>query len=130
MENLPKDIKTYIKNNEIFVSGLKSGIKYFTNMIITNPISGELITLTPTILILNKVKYSWNYLIIAILVIIILAFAVYYYSNKYINSKLVLNYEQNDIRNMESFPYEENIRNISESSKKTTEYINLEESQI
>ena len=135
MQNLPKDIKTYIKKNEIYVSGLKSGTKYFINMIIRNPISGELITLTPTILDFNKNKAPFNYfyLVIAVVLIIILGIGVYYYRSKYIVTKAVLNYEQNDIRNMASLPYGEgsnDLRNISQSSKNTTQYINIEESKI
>ncbi len=134
MNQLPKNVKTYIKNNEIFVSGLKFGIKYFVNMIIRNPISGELITLTPTILEPNvKIQFNYFYIIFAVIVIILLAVGVWYYRNKYIVTKAVLNYEQNDIRNMASFPYGDgssDLRKISQSSKNSTQYINIEESKI
>jgi hypothetical protein len=134
MQNLPKNVKTYIKNNEIFVSGLKLGIKYFVNMIIRNPISGELITLTPTILEVNtKTQFNYLYLVVAVILIILLAVGLWYYRNKYIVTKAVLNYEQNDIRNMASFPYGDgsnDLRNISQSSKNSTQYINIEESKI
>ena len=137
MEALPKDIKTYMKDNEIYVSGLKKGIKYFINMIIRNPISGELITLTPTILEVNKVKNYWNYIIIVVIIVMILAGGVYYYRNKYLNTKAELNYEQNDIKNVSSlslgesnFSSRNNFSGISQTSKNTTQYFNLDESKI
>ena len=137
MENvLPKGIKTYTKDNEIYVSGLKSGVKYFTNIIIRNPISGELITFTPTIIEVNKSSLSWYYLIIPILVIIVLAVGVYYYRTQYLVTKAVLNYERNDIRNMATLPYGSgnndlnSISAISQASKNTTQYLNLDESKI
>jgi hypothetical protein len=137
MENvLPKGIKTYTKDNEIYVSGLKSGVKYFTNIIIRNPISGELITFTPTIIEVNKSSLSWYYLIIPILVIIVLAVGVYYYRTQYLVTKAVLNYERNDIRNMATLPYGSgnndlsSVSAISQASKNTTQYLNLDESKI
>ena len=136
MENLPKGVKTYIKDDQIYVSGLKSEIKYYTNMIIRNPISGELITLTPTILELNKKNNSWIYLIIAIIIIIILCIGVYYYRSKYLTTKEVLNYEQNDIRNIPSLSYGEGGSNSARSNsitpmtKNTTKYNILGESRI
>ena len=137
MENvLPKGVKTYTKDNEIYVSGLKSGVKYFTNIIIRNPISGELITFTPTIIEVNKSSLSWYYLIIPILVIIVLGVGVYYYRTQYLVTKAVLNYERNDIRNMATLPYGSgnndfnSISAISQTSKNTTQYLNLDESKI
>ena len=135
---LPKNVKTYKKNNEIYVSGLKSGVKYFTNIIIRHPISGELITFTPTIIETNKINIPWIYIVIAILVIIILTIGVYYYRTKYLVTKAVLNYEQNDIRNMASLQYGSGRNDqsgdissiISQQSKNTTQYINLDESKI
>ena len=137
MDNaLPKGVKTYIKDNELYISGLKSGVKYFTNIIIRNPISGELIILTPTIVEVNKSSMSWYYLVIPILVIIVLAVGVYYYRTQYLVTKAVLNYERNDIRNMATLPYGSgnsdlsSISTISQASKNTTQYLNLDESKI
>ena len=136
MESPPNEIKTYIKNNEIYIKGLKQGIKYFINMIIKNPISGELVTLTPTIIEVYKTKYSMVYLIVPIIIIVILFIGVYYYRSKYLDTKSVLNYEQNDIKNIDSFPYgstSSDIRTssqISKASKNTTQYFNLGESKI
>ena len=50
MKNSTQNYKTYVKDNEIYISGLKSSTKYFINIIIRNPSSSELITLTPTII--------------------------------------------------------------------------------
>jgi hypothetical protein len=137
MDNvLPKGVKTYIKDYEIYVSGLKSGVKYFANIIVRNPISGELITFTPTIIEVNKSSMSWFYLIILILVIIVLVVGVYYYRTQYLVTKAVLNYERNDIRNMATLPYGSgnndlsSISAISQASKNTTQYLNLDESKI
>ena len=137
----PRDIKTYIKNNEIYIKGLKPRIKYFVNIIIKNPISGELIALTPTIIELNSIiMNSKIYLIIAIFIIIIIIIyiiGICYYRIKYLDTKSVLNYEQNDIRNIGSFPYgstSSDIRSssseISQASKNVTPYINLGERNI
>ena len=137
MEKPPKSIKTYIKDNEIYVSGLKKRVKYFINMIIRNPISGELITLTPTILEISIIKYPLKYIIIAAIIIIILAGGVYYYRKKYLNTKAELNNEQNDIKNVSNLSYgESNFNNrhafseISQTSKNTTQYFNLDENKI
>ena len=113
-------------------------LTYFTNIIIRHPISGELITFTPTIIETNKINIPWIYIVIAILVIIILTIGVYYYRTKYLVTKAVLNYEQNDIRNMASLQYGSGRNDqsgdissiISQQSKNTTQYINLDESKI
>ena len=60
-----------------------------------------------------------------------------YYRKEYLVTKAVLNYEQNDLRNMDNFRYEDGSSSrrgisseISSSSKSTTKYINLEDSKI
>ena len=140
MKNGTKIANSYVKNDEIYLSGLKPGKKYFINIILRNPISGELITLTPTIIEMNKYnKYSLplGYIILAIIIFIILVIIICYYRKEYLVTKAVLNYEQNDVRNMANFPYEsgsssrrELSSEISSNSKSSTKYINLEESKI
>ena len=137
MKNTTKDIKTYVKNEEIYISGLKPGKKYFMNIILRNPISGELFTLTPTIIENKKAKFPIGYIIIPIIIIIILVVVVFYYRKEYLVTKAVLNYEQKDVRNMDNLRYEDGSSSgrgisseISSSSKNTTKYINLDDNKI
>ena len=137
MKNTTKGISSYVKNEEIFISGLKPGKKYFMNIILRNPISGELFTLTPTIIENKKANFPIGYIIIPLIIIIILVIVICYYRKEYLVTKAVLNYEQNDLRNMDNFRYEDGSSSrrgisseISSSSKSTTKYINLEDSKI
>ena len=136
MKNSTEGFKTYLKDNEIYVSGLKSSTKYFMNIIIRNPISGELITLTPTIVETKKMNFPLIFIIIPLIIIIILIIVIYYYRKEFLVTKAVLNYEQNDIKNMENFRYEsgsssrEFSSSISSNSKKSTQYMNLEDSKV
>ena len=138
MKNSTIDFKSYVKDNEIYISGLKSSTKYFINIIIRNPISGELITLTPTIIETKPFKLPITYIIIAIIIIIILFVVICYYRHEYLITKAELTYEQNDVRNIASFPYEDGAESrrgfnntpISSNSKSTTKYINIDESKI
>ena len=134
IDRLPDGIVSYIKDNEIYLSRLKKGQKYFCNVLIKNPISGELIIFTPTIIEVNYNFKSYGiYLAILIFIIVILVIIIIYYRKKYLNSKAVLNYEQNDIRNMDNLSSDKNEKyrsSISQGSKNTTRYINLEESKI
>ena len=136
MKNSTEGFKTYLKDNEIYVSGLKSSTKYFMNIIIRNPISGELITLTPTIVETKKMNFPLIFIIIPLIIIIILIIVIYYYRKEFLVTKAVLNYEQNDIKNMENFRYEsgsssrEFSSSISSNSKKSTQYTNLEDSKV
>ena len=138
MKNSTIDFKSYVKDNEIYISGLKSSTKYFINIIIRNPISGELITLTPTIIETKPFKLPITYIIIAIIIIIILFVVICYYRHEYLITKVELTYEQNDVRNIASFPYEDGAESrrgfnntpISSNSKSTTKYINIDESKI
>jgi hypothetical protein len=106
MKNVSRDVNSYVKNDEIYISGLKSGKRYFINIILRNPISGELFTLTPTIIENKKYKFPIGYIIIPIIIIIILVVIICYYRKEYLVTKAVLNYEQNDVRNMANLPYE------------------------
>ncbi len=107
------------------------------NIILRNPISGELFTLTPTIIENKKTNFPIGYIIIPLIIIIILVIVICYYRKEYLVTKAVLNYEQNDLRNMDNFRYEDGSSSrrgisseISSSSKSTTKYINLEDSKI
>ena len=137
MKNISREFNTYVKNDEIYISGLKPGKRYFMNIILRNPISGELITLTPTIIENKNYKFPIGYIIIAIIIIIILVVIICYYRKEYLVTKAVLNYEQNDVRNMDRLPYEvgssskrEFSSEISSNSKNTTKYMNLDENKI
>ena len=137
MKNSTQNYKTYVKDNEIYISGLKSSTKYFINIIIRNPISGELITLTPTIIETKPFKLPIAYIIIAIIIVIILVIVICYYRSEYLITKAELKYEQNDVRNIASYQYEEGAESrrefntpISSNSKSTTRYINIDESKI
>ena len=140
MKNGTQIVNSYVKDDEIYLSGIQPGKKYFINIILRNPISGELITLTPTIIeknMFNIYKLPLGFIIIVLVVIIILVIIICYYRKEYLVTKAVLNYEQNDVRNMANFPYEsgsssrrEFSSEISSNSKNTTKYINLEESKI
>ena len=135
--NKTKGIESYVKNNEIYIKGLKSSTKYFINIIIRNPISGELITLTPTIIETKKYKLPLGYIISAAVIAIILVAVICYYRSEYLVTKAVLNYEQKDVRNMDNLPYEAGSSTqrgmnsaVSAESKSSTHYINLDESKI
>ena len=137
MKNISREFNTYVKNDEIYISGLKPGKRYFMNIILRNPISGELITLTPTIIENKNYKFPIGYIIIAVIIIIILVVIICYYRKEYLVTKAVLNYEQNDVRNMDRLPYEvgssskrEFSSEISSNSKNTTKYMNLDENKI
>ena len=137
MKNETQGIKSYIKDNEIYLSGLKSGTRYFINIIIRNPITGELITLTPTIIESKKYSLPIGYIIIAIIVVLILVIVICYYRSEYLFTREVLKYEQKDVKNIAHFPAESNSSSqrefkseISANSKSSTPYINLEESKI
>ena len=137
MKNISREFNTYVKNDEIYISGLKPGKRYFMNIILRNPISGELITLTPTIIENKNYKFPIGYIIIAIIIIIILVVIICYYRKEYLVTKAVLNYEQNDVRNMDRLPYDvgssskrEFSSEISSNSKNTTKYMNLDENKI
>ena len=137
MKNSTQNYKTYVKDNEIYISGLKSSTKYFINIIIRNPISGELITLTPTIIETKPFKLPIAYIIIAIIIVIILVIVICYYRSEYLITKAELKYEQNDVRNIASYQYEDGAESrrefntpISSNSKSTTRYINIDESKI
>ena len=137
MKNSTQNYKTYVKDNEIYISGLKSSTKYFINIIIRNPISGELITLTPTIIETKPFKLPIAYIIIAIIIVIILVIVICYYRSEYLITKAELKYEQNDVRNIASYQYEDGAESrrefntpISSNSKNTTRYINIDESKI
>ena len=84
MKNGTQIVNSYVKDDEIYLSGIQPGKKYFINIILRNPISGELITLTPTIIeknMFNIYKLPLGFIIIVLVVVMftILGIVIYLY---------------------------------------------------
>ena len=85
----------------------------------------------------KKYKLPLGYIISAAVIIIILVAVICYYRSEYLVTKAVLNYEQKDVRNMDNLPYDGGSSTqrgmnsaVSDESKSSTHYINLDESKI
>lgn len=104
---LPQGVKAKydLKRKKFIVNGLKTGVKYYMNLIIENPKTGEWLTLNPTVVQLNIMnRVSLSVFILLIIAITLLGCGLYYFYSKYKKTKAILNYESNDIHNLGRLP--------------------------
>ena len=115
------------KTHTIRVKGLKKNEKYFMNVLITNPVTGEVLTFKPVQVISDYGAISWFLIGMFILGIVIVTFIAGYFYNKYRQTNEQLNYEQNDIRNLSSVPKSmAEMRDLARKKEKE-KYVNLTE---
>ena len=112
-------------DNTIEISNLDKNKNYYMNVLITNIKTGQLLALDPLQIVLNK-NYSNNILIILLIIgIIILIFVIFYFYRKYRIAKAIVNYENNDAKNLGSLPKSiTELKKIQEEKKKTKEKYN------
>ena len=100
-------------NHEIEIDNLDTNKNYFINVLITNTKTGQIYALDPLQIKANKKAKSKNVVVILLIIgIIILLFVIFYFYRKYRIARAIVNYEQNDIKNMGSIP-----KSISELKK-------------
>ena len=113
-------------NNEIIVDNLNYNKKYYFNVLIENKKTGIFNTFQPIQIITQKYKKTQMLILfILMLIILICLLLIFRYYKKYKNTKKMIRFETEDMRNM--FPIE-NINNDKKYKQKIKEnYTNLTE---
>lgn len=112
------------QDDEIMISGMKSGTHYYANVIIQNRNSGELFTMKPIHIYFDKYNIStWIIVLLFVLLVLSIGVACYYFK-KFRTTKSILSYAINDRR-------EEHPRSVAELStvkvNSKQNYANLDE---
>ena len=104
--------------NEIQIENLERNQVYYLNVLITNKKTGQIFSLDPLQIKMNRVLITFNNAPIVLLLIgiTILGFLIFYFYRKYRITKAIVNYQSNDIRNMGSIP-----KSITELKQMETE---------
>jgi hypothetical protein len=109
-----------INNNKnlIQIDNLETGQIYYLNVLITNKKTGQIFSLDPIQVKMNRIYITFNNAPIVLLsiAITILGFLILYFYRKYKVTKAIVNYQSNDIRNMGSIP-----KSITELKQMETE---------
>jgi len=104
--------------NEIQIDNLERSQVYYLNVLVTNKKTGQIFSLEPLQIKMNKVYVSFNnapIVLLSIAITILVCFIFYFY-RKYRITKAIVNYQSNDIRNMGSIP-----KSITELKQMETE---------
>ena len=93
------------KSHTINVEGLVNNEKYFINVLITNPNTGEVLTFRPVQVIPSfSGQVSWFLIVMCGISIIFAILVALYFYKKYKKTDAKLQYEVNDIRNLGTIP--------------------------
>ncbi len=110
-----------MKKGKIYIKGLKSGTKYYINLLAENPKTKELITFKPLQVISGTFfsNISGWVIFLAIAIVIVLTVLVIYFYKRFKSTEAVLKYEENDLNRMARVPRSEaEMANMSHSQEK------------
>ena len=110
-----------MNQKNIEIDKLDRNTNYYINILITNKKTGKIFTFEPLQIVPNTKSVVGSKFVIALFTIgiIILLFVLFYLYRKYRIAKAIVNYEQNDIKNMGSIPKSiSDLKKIQEEKNK------------